>query len=157
MVIRRSRLEGVLVIEPHLIRDQRGYFVETWHVERYAQIGVPATFAQDNRSCSVRNTLRGLHYQTAPFAQSKLVRCSHGAIYDVIVDLRPESSTFMKWAAAELSAENRRLLYVPEGCAHGYQALTDGAEVFYQVSAFYHPPSEGGLRWDAFLSFPGVG
>jgi dTDP-4-dehydrorhamnose 3,5-epimerase len=105
--------------------------------------------AQCNLSFNrLAGTLRGMHYQRAPHAEAKLVRCTAGAIYDVIVDLRPESSTFMKWAAAELSAENRRLLYVPEGCAHGYQALTDGAEVFYQVSAFYHPPSEGGLRWD---------
>jgi dTDP-4-dehydrorhamnose 3,5-epimerase len=144
-----TKLKGACLVEPELRSDERGGFARVFCRREFQAHGLNPDLAQCNLSFNrLAGTLRGMHYQRAPHAEAKLVRCTAGAIYDVIVDLRPESSTFMKWAAAELSAENRRLLYVPEGCAHGYQALTDGAEVFYQVSAFYHPPSEGGLRWD---------
>ena len=147
MVIRRSRLEGVLVIEPHLIRDQRGYFVETWHVERYAQIGVPATFAQDNRSCSVRNTLRGLHYQWRR-PQGKLVQVVDGEIFDVAVDIRPESPTFGHWEGVYLSADNFRQYWIPGGFAHGFCVLSDIAVVEYKCTEVYDAEGEAGLLWN---------
>jgi dTDP-4-dehydrorhamnose 3,5-epimerase len=142
-------LKGALLVEPELRGDERGFFARAFCRQEFQAHGLNPDLAQCNLSFNrLAGTLRGMHYQRSPHAEAKLVRCTAGTVYDVIVDLRPDSSTFMKWEAAELSAENRRLLYVPEGFAHGYQALTDGAEVFYQVSAFYHPPSEGGLRWD---------
>jgi dTDP-4-dehydrorhamnose 3,5-epimerase len=129
--------------------DERGLFGRTWCADEARALGLCQQFAQ----CSVsfnrtRGTLRGLHFQTAPYAETKLVRCTAGAIVDVVVDLRPDSPTFRRWVAEELTAENRRALYVPEGCAHGFQTLTDGAEVLYQITPAHQPGFSSGVRWD---------
>ena len=142
-------LEGAHLIEPQLLEDERGFFARTWCVREAATHGLNLSTVQ----CSVshnarRGTLRGMHYQMAPHAEAKLVRCASGAIYDVMIDLREGSVTYMQWYAAELTAANHLMLYVPEGFAHGFQVLTDGTEVLYQMSAFYEPAAARGVRWD---------
>ena len=144
-----TALVGAYVIDIEPVADERGFFVRSWCREEFARHGLNPDLAQ----CSIsfnkkRGTLRGMHYQAKPHEETKVVRCTRGAIYDVIVDLRPESSTFRKWIAVELSADNRRMLYIPAGLAHGFQSLTDDTEVFYQISAPYHPESACGVRWD---------
>jgi dTDP-4-dehydrorhamnose 3,5-epimerase len=134
-------------VEPH--RDDRGFFARTWCAREFAEHGLTARLAQ----CSVSfnehaGTLRGLHYQAAPHEEAKLVRCTHGAIFDVLVDLRPASPSFKAWVGAELSAGNRRMMYVPEGVAHGFQTLERASEVLYLISEFYAPESARGVRWD---------
>ena len=143
-----TKLEGVVLIDTDFFRDERGFFIEVWHAERYREHGLPDAFVQDNHSRSAKKVLRGLHYQDMTAPMGKLVRCTAGAILDVCVDLRPDSPSYLRHAAVELSAANYRALYVPEGCAHGYQTLTDGAEVLYLISAPYAPDSAGGARFD---------
>jgi dTDP-4-dehydrorhamnose 3,5-epimerase len=144
-----TALAGACIIDIEPVRDERGFFARSWCREEFAKHGLNPDLAQ----CSIsfnkkRGTLRGMHYQAKPHEETKVVRCTRGAIYDVIVDLRPESPTFRKWIAVELSADNRRMLYVPPGFAHGFQSLVDDTEVFYQISTFYHPESARGARWD---------
>ena len=144
-----TALVGAYVIDIEPVADERGFFVRSWCREEFARRGLNPDLAQ----CSIsfnkkRGTLRGMHYQAKPHEETKVVRCTRGAIYDVILDLRPESSTFRKWIAVELSADNRRMLYVPPGFAHGFQSLVDDTEVFYQISTFYHPESARGARWN---------
>jgi dTDP-4-dehydrorhamnose 3,5-epimerase len=142
-------LKGAFVVELELIRDERGYFARTWTPEDFAAHGLSSRIVQCSTAYNGRQgTLRGMHFQIAPHAEVKLVRCTRGAIYDVIVDLRPDSATRHAWTAVELSAEAPRMLYIPEGFAHGYQTLEDETEVFYQMSEYYHPESARGLRWD---------
>lgn len=142
-------LKGAFLVEPERLEDERGFFARTWAPEEFAARGLNPSVAQCAISFSRRRgTLRGMHYQAAPYAQAKLVRCTRGAICDVILDLRPDSGTFKRWVSVELTAENRLMLYVPEGLAHGYQSLEDASEVSYHMSAMYHPPSERGVRWD---------
>lgn len=142
-------ITGAYVIEPEVLRDERGFFARTFCAREFTEHGLKPVVAQSNLSFNDREgTLRGMHYQLPPAAEAKLVRCTRGAIYDVIVDLRPDSPTYMSHVGVELSEENRAALYVPELFAHGYQALTDGAEVVYQVSEFYAPGHERGLRYD---------
>ena len=149
MIFTETKLPGAYLIEPERIADERGFFARTWCRREFATHGLSVELAQCNVSFNPRRgTLRGMHYQAAPHAEVKLVRCTMGAIYDVIVDMRPDSATFRQWVAAELSAENRRMLFIPEGFAHGFQTLEDNSEVFYQISAFYAPESARGLRWD---------
>ncbi len=137
----------LLKLEPRV--DERGFFSRAFCVREFEQHGLNPRVTQCNLSYNhKRATLRGMHYQLAPHAEVKLVRCTAGVIYDVIIDLRCNSPTYLKWYGVELSAENRLQLYVPEGFAHGYITLTDNAEVFYQVSEFYHPESERGVRWN---------
>ena len=147
MRVTTTDIPGVLLIEPDVFRDPRGLFLETYHARRYADAGIPGPFVQDNCSQSMRGTLRGLHYQE-PHAQGKLVMATDGAIYDVVIDLRPSSSTFRQWIGVELSANNRLMIYIPEGFAHGFQTLEDNSEVFYQMSHPYVPHSSRGVRWD---------
>jgi len=129
--------------------DERGFFARAFCETEFAQRGLVTGFVQGNIATSVRKgTIRGLHYQVAPAEEAKLVRCSRGAIWDVIVDLRPDSKTYLKWCGIELSDANGRQMYVPQGCAHGYQTLIDDAEVSYLVSASYAPAYERGIRWD---------
>jgi dTDP-4-dehydrorhamnose 3,5-epimerase len=129
--------------------DQRGTFARAFCAQEFAANGLETSFVQSNISTNVRaGTLRGMHFQRAPHAEVKLVRCTRGRIYDVIVDMREGSQTHLRWFGAELSEENGLMMYVPKGFAHGYQALTDGATAFYMVSAFYAPEAEGGLRFD---------
>jgi dTDP-4-dehydrorhamnose 3,5-epimerase len=149
MIFIETKLTGAYIIEPERIEDERGFFARTWCRHEFAERGLSVELAQCNVSYNPRvGTLRGMHYQAAPDAEVKLVRCTMGAIYDVIVDMRPDSPTFRQWSAAELTAENRRMLYIPHGFAHGFQTLVDGSEVFYQISAFYAPASARGVRWD---------
>lgn len=129
--------------------DDRGFFARTWCRREFEDHGLNSRLVQCSLSFNKRRgTLRGMHYQVEPHAEAKLVRCTRGAIYDVIIDLRPDSPTFTKWAAAELTAENMTMLYIPEGFAHGFQTLEDDSEVFYQMSEFYHPECARGVRWD---------
>ena len=144
-----TRLEGAYIIEPEPIEDERGFFARTFCVREFEAHGLNPCVAQCNISFNKKKgTLRGMHYQVAPHAEAKMVRCIRGAMYDVIIDLRPESPTFKEWIAVELTANNRRMLYIPEGFAHGFQTLEDETEVFYQMSEFYHPEAARGVRWD---------
>jgi dTDP-4-dehydrorhamnose 3,5-epimerase len=149
MIFTETKLPGVYVIEPELRQDERGFFARTWCQNEFALRSLQTPWVQCNISFNKRRgTLRGLHYQAAPDEETKLVRCTMGAIYDVIVDLRADSPTFRHWFAVELTAQNRRMLFIPAGFAHGFQTLTDESEVFYHMSAFYAPDSARGVRWD---------
>jgi len=142
-------LDGVLVLEIEPIADERGFFARTWDAGDLASRGLTAGQAQVSiANNEIAGTLRGLHYQADPHAEAKTIRCTAGAIFDVAVDLREGSPTRLRWVGVELSATNRRGLFVPEGCAHGYVTLTDGAEVQYQISMPHHPDAARGYRWD---------
>lgn len=144
-----TELAGAYIIDVEPVADERGFFARTWCQREFDKHGLISNFVQCSMSFNKkRGTLRGLHYQAKPHEEAKVVCCTRGAIYDVMVDLRPESSTFKKWVAVELSAENRRMLYIPPGLAHGFQSLMDDTEVFYQLSEFYHPESACGVRWN---------
>lgn len=140
-------LEGLLVIEPKVFRDDRGFFLEPYNAQRYRAAGVGADFVQDNHSFSTRGVLRGLHFQTSP-GQAKLLRCGRGSIWDVAVDIRPGSATFGKWWGLELDSQSHRQLYIPVGFAHGFCVLSDEAEVLYKCSSVYDPATESGIAWD---------
>ena len=140
-------IEGLCVITPAVHGDNRGYFMETYQKEEFAAAGITAEFVQDNQSSSTRGVLRGLHFQKQ-HPQGKLVRAVSGEVFDVAVDLRPNSATFGKWYGVVLSAENKRQFYVPEGFAHGFIVLSDEAEFAYKCTDFYHPGDEGGLAWN---------
>jgi dTDP-4-dehydrorhamnose 3,5-epimerase len=149
MIFTELQLKGAYLIEPERLEDERGFFARTWCEGEFEARGLNAKLVQ----CSIsfnkkRGTLRGMHYQIAPHEEIKLVRCTMGAIYDVIIDLRESSETFKQWVAVELTAENRWMLYIPKGFAHGFQTLTDDTEVFYQMSEFYYPECARGVRWD---------
>jgi dTDP-4-dehydrorhamnose 3,5-epimerase len=150
---------GAWIVEPELLGDERGFFARTWDGVEFARHGLSASFVQSSISYnSKRGTLRGMHYQAPPHEEAKLVRCTAGAIFDVALDLRRASPTYLQWAGVELSAENRLALYVPEGCAHGFLTLADGSEVEYQISAYYAPDAARGVRYDdpAFaIAWPG--
>jgi dTDP-4-dehydrorhamnose 3,5-epimerase len=149
VIFTETRLAGAFVVdlEPH--EDERGFFARVWDGEEFAARGLDAHVSQSSIAYNhLAGTLRGLHFQVVPFAETKLVRCTRGAIWDVVVDLRHDSPTFLEWAGVELSADNRRTLYVPEEFAHGYQTLVDASEVWYQMSAPYAPEAARGLRWD---------
>lgn len=149
IVFKETRLKGAFIIEPEKFEDERGFFARSFSDQEFAAYGIDPQVIECNISFNKKkHTIRGMHFQSAPYAQAKLVRCTQGAIYDVIIDLRPDSATFKQWLGEELSAANRLMLYVPEGFAHGFQTLEDNTEVFYQVSAYYAPASAGGLRWD---------
>jgi dTDP-4-dehydrorhamnose 3,5-epimerase len=161
MTITETKLAGVYIIEPKRFADDRGFFAPSFSAKEFAARGMASVFVENNISYSKsRGTLRGMHYQAAPYGQAKLVRCTRGAVFDVAVDLRPNSPTFKQWVGVELSGENRSMLYLPEDCGHGYQTLTDDTEVFYMVSGTYHPESGRGFRWNdpAFgVEWPDVG
>jgi dTDP-4-dehydrorhamnose 3,5-epimerase len=142
-------LPGVTLLDPDPVSDERGLFARTWDPAEAAEHGIDPTVAQCSTSYNRhRGTLRGMHYQAAPYAEAKLVRCTAGAIFDVALDLRPGSPTFRRWHGVELSSANRRGYYLPEGIAHGFVSLTDDAEVYYQISAPFHAESARGVRWD---------
>ncbi len=133
----------------HLNSDARGFFARSWCQKEFEDHGLNSNLVQCSISLNSRKgTLRGMHYQVAPFAEAKVVRCTAGAIYDVVLDLRQQSPAFKHWFAAELSAQNHLSLYIPEGCAHGFLTLTDASEVLYQMSEFYHPEAGRGVRWN---------
>lgn len=149
MHFNETRLKGSFVIELEKIKDDRGFFSRAWCQKEFLSHGLNHKIVQCNLSFNaIKGTLRGIHYQIEPYAEAKIIRCTSGKIYDVIVDLRPKSSTYLQWLGFELSAENRKMLYIPEDFAHGYLTLADNTEVFYQVSQFYSPGSESGIRWN---------
>ena len=149
MKFRETKLPGAFVIEPKKIEDERGFFARAWSQTEFEERGLNPRVVQSNLSYSrKKGTLRGLHYQITPYEEARLVRCIRGAILDVMIDLRLDSPTYMQWIGVELTAANRKMLYAPEGFAHGFQTLEDDSEAFYQVSAFYCPEAERGVRWD---------
>jgi dTDP-4-dehydrorhamnose 3,5-epimerase len=149
VIFRETKLKGAYIIEVKSLDDERGFFARSFCQKEFERHGLNARIVQCNISYNkMKGTLRGMHYQIAPYEETKLVRCTKGAIYDVVIDLRPDSSTFTQWIAVELTAENRRMLYIPERLAHGFQTLEDNTEVFYQISEFYAPEYERGVRWN---------
>lgn len=141
-------IEGLLVIQPRIFPDDRGFFFESFKASEFSAHGVPELFVQDNQSKSSRGVLRGLHFQNEPYAQGKLVRVLRGAVWDVAVDLRPGSATWGKWFGMELSEANRSMFWIPPGFAHGFLTLQDDTDFVYKCTAEYNKASEGGLRWD---------
>lgn len=146
MIIKTTSLEGVLIIEPDIFRDNRGFFLETFNQNRYAEYGIAPTFVQDNLSFSVKGTLRGLHFQNQ-HPQAKLVQAITGEVFDVAVDIRPGSDTFGRWEGIHLSDQNKRQLFIPEGFAHGFCVLSETAHFLYKCTDFYAPEDEGGIIW----------
>jgi len=140
-------IPGVLLLEPSFVSDHRGYFMETYHAQRYRDAGILEGFVQDNFSRSIRNTVRGLHFQE-PRAQGKLVMVLEGTVYDVIVDIRKGSPTFGKWYGVDLSAENPLQIYIPPGCAHGFCVTSDTASFLYKCTTYYSPQDERGILWN---------
>jgi dTDP-4-dehydrorhamnose 3,5-epimerase len=144
-----TKLQGAFIVEPERREDARGFFARVFCVEEFEAHGLETKLVQCSISFSKqRQTLRGMHCQVAPYQEVKLVRCTRGAVYDVVLDLRPASPTFKQWTGIELTSENRRMMYVPRGFAHGFLTLEDNCEVFYQMSEFYHSENERGVRWD---------
>ena len=149
MIFQPTAVDGAFVLQPEAVEDERGFFARTFSAAAFAERGLEPAVAE----CSIAynaeaRTLRGLHYQRAPHQEAKLVRCTQGAAFDVAVDLRPDSPTHLRWAAAELTAENRFAFYIPPGCAHGYLTLTTGCELHYQISAVHSPDAAAGVRWN---------
>ena len=144
-----TKLEGVYIIEPQVFGDQRGWFMETWSTRNFEELGLKYDFVQDNQSFSAKKgTLRGIHFQNMPMAQAKLVRVTRGAVMDVVVDLRKGSPTYRQWLAAELSADNRRMLMIPRGFGHGFKTLTDDVEFCYKVDNLYSKEHDRGIRYN---------
>jgi dTDP-4-dehydrorhamnose 3,5-epimerase len=149
MIFKELDLKGAFLVEVKKIEDERGFFGRAWCANEFKQYGLNPAFVQLNTSFShKRGTIRGMHYQVDPYQEVKFIRCTRGRIYDVIIDLRPDSPTFMKWVGNELSADNYRMVYVPENFAHGFVTMEDNSEVYYPVSQFYTPGAERGLRWN---------
>ena len=145
----KTEIEGLVIVEPKVFGDHRGFFMESWSERAFAEAGLNYTFVQDNHSSStVKGTLRGIHFQRGDKAQAKLVRCVRGRVLDVAVDLRPGSPTYKKWVAVELSEENKRMVMIPRGFGHGFVTLTDNVEFLYKADNPYAPESEGGIRWN---------
>ena len=144
----RLSVPDVILVEPKIFKDGRGYFMETYKFSEFEKNGIIHNFVQDNQSLSTKNVLRGLHYQLPPFAQAKLIRCLKGKIFDVAVDIRKSSPTFGKWVSAELSEENKKMLYIPEGFAHGFLTLSETAEIHYKITGEYAPDYERAIIWN---------
>lgn len=153
MNIIKTPIEGLLIIEPRVFTDQRGYFIETYNEKRYRDAGITAQFVQDNQSCSTYGVVRGLHFQRPPYAQAKLVCCTRGRVLDVAVDLRKDSPTYGQWFSVELNEENHRQFFIPKGFAHGFSVLSETAIFTYKCDDFYHPEADGGI----LLSDPALG
>ena len=149
MKITKTKLEGVIIIEPDVFGDNRGFFMESWNKKKMEEAGLYYDFVQDNHSKStVKGTLRGIHFQKGNKAQAKLVRCVKGAVLDVAVDLRKNSSTFKQWVGVELNEKNKKQLLIPRGFGHGFVTLTDDVEFLYKADNYYAPEAEGGIRWN---------
>lgn len=146
MQVVQTSLPGVIVFQPKVFADERGFFLESYHQQRYQEAGLPKVFVQDNHSCSTQHVLRGLHYQLR-FPQGKLVRVIRGEVFDVAVDIRQGSPTFGQWHGEILSAENHRQMYIPEGFAHGFLVLSDQAEFLYKCTDYYHAEDDHGISW----------
>ena len=144
-----TKILGAFIIEPEKMEDERGYFIRGWCKSQFDARGLASNFVQFNISSSKKaGTMRGLHYQIPPHQETKLIRCTKGALYDVIIDLRMKSPTYMQWLGVELRADTYKMLYIPEGLAHGFLTLEDNTEVFYPASQIYYPLSERGIRWN---------
>jgi dTDP-4-dehydrorhamnose 3,5-epimerase len=142
-------IPGAFVLEPDLVQDERGFFARLWCREELRSMGLEADVSQISFSFNhQRGTLRGLHYQKYPYEETKLVRCSRGELFDVVVDLREDSPTFRKWISLKLTESNHRILYIPKGCLHGFQTLVDATEIIYQMSESYRPGEQTGIRWN---------
>lgn len=149
MNVIKTEIPDVLIFEPKVFGDERGFFFESFNQKVFEEaVGRKVEFVQDNHSKSSKGVLRGLHYQLEPYAQGKLVRCVVGEVFDVAVDIRKSSSTFGKWVGVNLSAENKRQLWIPEGFAHGFLVLSETAEFLYKTTNYYHPQSDRGIKWD---------
>ena len=149
MQFKETKLSGAYIIDLDTLEDERGFFARAFCQKEFEENGLKSNIAQCNLSFNhKKGTLRGMHYQVKPYEEVKMVRCTQGKILDVIIDLRKDSATYKKWVGVELSAENNSMLYVPEGFAHGYQTLEDNSVVYYQVTEFYQPGSERGIRWN---------
>lgn len=149
VIFQETRLQGAFIIDIEKIQDERGFFAEGWKKDVAVQHGIDVEFTRTNISNNAqKGTLRGMHSQKAPYAEAKLVRCIQGAIFDAIVDIRPDSPTYLQWVGVELSAQNHRMLYVPRGFLHGFQTLEDDTTVFYQVAGMYKPEAEQGARYN---------
>ena len=148
MVVKETGIDGLLILEPKIFKDSRGYFFESYHQRELSRHIPEYTFIQDNQSRSSYGVIRGLHYQKEPYAQAKLVRVIEGTVFDVAVDIRPVSSTFGRWFGIELSADNFLQLIIPGGFAHGFSVLSDHATLLYKCDQYYHPQSESGIRFD---------
>ena len=149
MKLTKTKLDGVVILEPDVFGDHRGFFMESWSKRKMGELGLHYDFVQDNHSSStVKGTLRGIHFQRGDKAQAKLVRCTSGAVLDVAVDLRPSSPTYKQWVAVELSAENKKQLMIPRGFGHGFVTLTDHVEFLYKADNYYAPEADGGIRWN---------
>lgn len=144
----KTQLPDVILVKPKIFGDARGFFMETYKKTEFAKNGIDIEFVQDNHSKSTKGVLRGLHYQKEPKAQAKLVRCPYGKVFDVAVDIRKNSPYFGKWTGAILSSENKHMLYIPEGFAHGFVVLSDEAELFYKASNEYSPENDRGIKWN---------
>lgn len=147
-IFRKVKIPGILIIEPKIHKDERGFFVEAYKESDFSKAGISAPFVQDNFSVSAYGVIRGLHYQKEPFAQGRLIRVTKGRAFDIALDLRPQSESFGQYYSMELNAENMQLLWVPEGFAHGFMALEDGTELLYKATKEYSPEHEAGIRWD---------
>lgn len=143
----KQKIEGVILVKPKVFGDNRGFFMETYKKSDFFANGITEEFVQDNHSKSTKGVLRGLHYQAKPYGQAKLVRCSKGRIYDVAVDIRKESNTYGQYVKVELSEENKHMLFIPNGFAHGFVALTDEVELLYKTSGEYVPSADRGILW----------
>ena len=149
MIFRKTKIKDVYIIEPELHKDERGYFGRIFCQEELSKTGIDFTVRQASQALSLKKgTIHGMHFQREPVAEKKIVQCIRGAIYDVVVDLRKSSDTYGQWIAEELNEENKKKIYIPEGCAHGFQTLTDNCERLYFVSELYSPENCGGIRWD---------
>ena len=149
MKFTETQLEGAYIVEIEKMTDERGFFARSWCQKEFEAQGLAPGVVQTNVSYNMKKgTLRGMHYQISPYEETKLVRCTRGAVLDVIIDLRPDSTTYKKWFGLELTADNYKMLFVPEKFGHGFQVLADDTEVTYQVSQFYTPGAEKGIRWD---------
>lgn len=149
MKLTKTKLDGVVILEPQVYGDNRGFFMESWNKKEFEHLGLYYDFVQDNHSKStVKGTLRGIHFQKGDKAQAKLVRCVKGAVFDVAVDLRKDSPTFKQWVAVELSEENKKQLLIPRGFGHGFLTLTDDVEFLYKADNYYAPEADAGIRWN---------
>ena len=149
MIFEETRFEGAYIIKLNPLVDERGFFARSWCKKEFSDMGLIDDFVQNNVSFNKhKGTLRGMHYQDKPFGEVKIVKCIRGSIYDVIIDLREDSETYMQWTSIELNEDNRNMLYIPSGFAHGFLTLTDNTEVFYQMSEYYQPSAARGVRYD---------
>ena len=147
MDFEQTEIPEVILVKPTVIEDHRGFFMESYHIEKFNMGGIDCTFVQDNHASSVYNTLRGLHFQIK-YPQAKLLRCLKGKVFDVAVDIRQDSPSYGQWVGEELSEENKYQLFIPQGFAHGYYVMSETAEIFYKCSEIYHPEDEQGILWN---------